>query len=107
MLPEDSLLKQLYRKLIKTNDPTEAEKLEALLRSQIKPGNIDVNIMTKVDRENFNEDGSTKQDGSDAVAALRGFAKSKLKNSSVVFSAGLNPRPVSYTHLTLPTSDLV
>ena len=36
------------------------------------------------------------QDGSDAVAALRGYAKSNLVNSSIVFSAGMNPRLYNY-----------
>lgn len=36
--------------------------------------------MTKVDRD------------SDAVTALKGYADSDLRNSSIIFSAGLNPR---------------
>lgn len=96
MLPDDSLVKQLYRKMIKTNDQTEKEKIETYLRTQIKPGNIDVNIMTKLDRDNYNKSGELQQDGSDAVSALRGYAKSNLANSSVVFSAGMNPRIYNY-----------
>jgi hypothetical protein len=96
MLPEDSALKQLYSQMMKTNNQTEKEKMEAHLRAQIKPGSIDVNIMTKTDRNNYNEKGELLEDGSDAVAALRGYAKSNLTNSSVVFSAGMNPRLYNY-----------
>jgi hypothetical protein len=52
--------------------------------------------MTKTDRNNYNEQGELLEDGSDAVAALRGYAKSNLSNSSVVFSAGMNPRLYNY-----------
>lgn len=96
MLPEDSALKQLYRQMIKLNDQSEKEKIESYLRSQIVPGTIDVNIMTKVDRETFTKEGTLVEDGSDAVAALRGFVKSNLSNSSVIFSAGMNPRLYNY-----------
>lgn len=96
MLPEDSTLKQLYRQLMNTSDQPEKEKIESHLRAQIRPGSIDVNIMTKTDRNNYNEQGELLEDGSDAVAALRGYAKSSLSNSSVVFSAGMNPRLYNY-----------
>ena len=95
MLPDDSTLKQLYRQMIKSSDQVEKEKLENSLRAQIKPGSIDVNIMTKTDRNNYKL-GTLIEDGSDAVAALRGYAKSDLANSSVVFSAGMNPRLYNY-----------
>jgi hypothetical protein len=96
MLPEDSKLKQMYRQMMKMNDHAEKKHLENYLRSQIVPGTIDVNIMTKVDRETFNKEGVLIKDGSDAVSALRGFVKSNLNNSSVIFSAGMNPRLYNY-----------
>jgi hypothetical protein len=96
MLPDDSKLKQLYRQMMKMNDQLQKEKIESYLRSQIVPGTIDVNIMTKVDRETFTKEGALVEDGSDAVAALRGFVKSNLSNSSVIFSAGMNPRLYNY-----------
>ncbi|MBZ5857418.1 hypothetical protein [Flavihumibacter profundi] len=96
MLPEDNSLKQFYRSMTKTHNPAEKEKLESFLREQISPGSIDVNIMTKVDRNNYDSRGILLENGSDAVAALRGFVKSNLDNSSVVFSAGLNPRLYNY-----------
>jgi hypothetical protein len=96
MLPEDSKLKQLYRQMMKMKNEPEKTALESYLRSQIVPGNIDVNIMTKVDRETYNKEGALVEDGSEAVAALRGFVQSNLSNSSVIFSAGMNPRLYNY-----------
>jgi hypothetical protein len=96
MLPDDSLLKKFYIKMMKSEDETEKKILENYLRTQIRPGSIDVNIMTKTDRNNFNKAGEMIEDGSDAVVALRGFAKSGLTNSSVIFSAGTNLRLYNY-----------
>ncbi len=96
MLPDDSQLKLLYRQMMKTTSRPEKQKLQAWLRTQIKPGSIDVNIMTKTDRDNYDKIGQLQPDSSDAVAALRGYAKSDLVNSSVVFSAGMNPRLYNY-----------
>ncbi len=96
MLPDDSVLKQLYQQMTKTSDQSEKNKIENYLRTQIRPGCIDVNVMTKLDRNNNNKQGELLEDGSDAVAALRGYAKSNLSNSSVVFSAGMNPRLYNY-----------
>ncbi len=92
MLPEDSTVKKMYYKMTGSTDEQEKKKIETFLRTQIKPGSIDVNIMTKVDKNNFNGENELIENGSDAIAALRGYAKSELKNSSVIFSAGLNPR---------------
>lgn len=96
MLPEDNKLKQLYIKMLKTDDPSEKKKMEEYLRTQIRPGSIDVNIMTKTDRNNYTKSGELITDGSDAVVALRGYAKSDLQNSSVIFSAGTNLRLYNY-----------
>jgi hypothetical protein len=52
--------------------------------------------MTKLDKNNYTKAGDLIADGSDALAALKGYAKSELKNSSVVFSAGMNPRLYNY-----------
>lgn len=96
MLPEDSRLKQMYRQMMKSADPVEKEKMETFLRAHIKPGRIDVNLLTKTDRDNYNKQCEIMEDGSDAVAALRGYAKSDLTDSAIVFSAGLNPRLFNY-----------
>lgn len=96
MLPESSNLKKIYRQMMETADQIERFKLEAWLREQLRPGSIDVNIMTKVDRNVIDKEGNLLEDGSDAVAALRGYAKSNLTHSSVIFSAGMNPRLYNY-----------
>ncbi len=95
MLPTENKLRELYLQLIQSNEP-EKESLQNYLRSQIMPGSIDVNIMTKLDGNNSGNAGVLKEDGTDAVSALRGYALSDLKNSSIIFSAGLNPRLFNY-----------
>lgn len=96
MLPDDSSLKQLYRQMMSTDDQPEKQKIEAILREQIKPGSIDVNIMTKLDRNKFDKDGNILEDSSEAISALRGYVKSDLADSAVIFSAGMNPRLYNY-----------
>ncbi|TFB09820.1 hypothetical protein E3V55_07030 [Candidatus Marinimicrobia bacterium MT.SAG.3] len=94
MLP-DSSLKIDYLKMLNEKDPKSRERMQNALREKAVPGEIDVNIMTKIDRSGAkgNEELPTGQ--SDALLALRGFAESTL-NSSVIFSAGLNPRLYAY-----------
>ena len=59
------------------------------LRLFIIPGKIDVNIMTKLDKTNYDPDGNElPSQFSDALSALRGYANSRIK-SSIIFSAGL------------------
>ena len=96
MLPDDNKIKQLYLQMMKTSDGEKQRDLQNNLRTLIQPGSIDVNIMTKTDRNNFNRAGELIEDGSDAVAALRGYANSNLENSSVIFSAGTNLRVYNY-----------
>ena len=96
MLPDDNTIKKIYRQMTQVSDLAEVEKMQTFLRSQIVAGSIDVNIMTKLDRNTYNKEGGLLEDTSDAVAALRGYAKSKLSNSSVIFSAGMNPRLFNY-----------
>ena len=96
MLPDESKLKKQYLQMLSIDNFFEKEKLAAYLRTQIVPGNIDVNVMTKTDKNVFDKQGALIEDGSEAVAALRGFAKSSLRNSSIIFSAGMNPRLYNY-----------
>lgn len=96
LLPESSMLKKVYRQMTETADQAEQRRLADFLRSQVTPGSIDVNIMTKLDRENKDGQQQVIKDGSDAVAALRGYVNSELTDSSIVFSAGLNPRLFNY-----------
>ncbi len=96
MLSDDNKLKQLYKYVMNIDNNIEKENIESFLRTQIVTGTIDVNIMTKIDRNTYDENGQLLNDGSDAVSALRAFAKSNLSNSSVIFSAGMNPRLYNY-----------
>jgi hypothetical protein len=96
MLPNNSRLRLAYERMRKTLDDRERKSLISHLRKEIRPGRIDVNIMTKVDKNNLDREGNVIPVSSDALAALRGYANSTLTNSSVVFSAGLNPRLYSY-----------
>ncbi len=96
MLPKESRLKKLYHDMIQCTEAAEKAIKQAYLRTQLIAGSIDVNIMTKVDRDTRDKNGNIISDGSDAVTALRGFMNSDLSNSSIVFSAGLNPRIFNY-----------
>jgi hypothetical protein len=78
------------------SDWSERSTLEHKLREEVKAGCIDVNIMTKLDNDRYDANGSVIENGSDAVAALRGYANSELTDSSVIFSAGMNPRVYNY-----------
>src|ERR1035437_986306 len=96
MLPENSPLKKRYLKMLSMESGKEKEILQTELRNKIIPGAIDVNIMTKCDRMNHDQDGTPLPvEFADAMAAFRGFALSNL-SSSVIFSAGMNPRLYSY-----------
>lgn len=96
LLPEESQLKALYNKMMSVDDARQKQSLQELLREKIAPGSIDVNIMTKIDGNKYDEDNNEIAFGSEALAALRGYANSELTNSSVIFSAGMNPRLYSY-----------
>src|SRR5436190_6605317 len=58
LLPDDCELKLLYNKMMKTTDEAEKERLQSFLRESIRPGEINCNIMTKLDRPNFQKDGA-------------------------------------------------
>jgi hypothetical protein len=94
MLPE-SPLKGLWRTMQTVADPAERERLQNELRARIRPGAIDVNIMTKLDRERRRRGQMLPPVFADAMSALRGYAQSRLR-SSLVLSAGLNRRLYAY-----------
>lgn len=71
------------------------DEIKKWLDQHIKMGSIDVNIMTKLDKVNYKDGEALPDKYNDAHAALRGFANSDLE-SSVIFSAGMNPRLYSY-----------
>ena len=96
LLPDSSFAKKLFCDMVLLPEGAEKNLLQDELRSAIVPGAIDVNIMSKVDKNNFDDNGNElSMEYSDALAALRGFAQSDL-SSSVVFSAGYNPRLYAY-----------
>ncbi len=93
MLPDAAFLKAEFNKLIENN--VYLKKIQAWLDEHLHPGSIDVNIMTKLDKANYNNKEVLPAEFNDAHASLRGFANSKLE-SSLIFSAGMNPRLYSY-----------
>ncbi len=96
LLPESSTLKQGYELMLDYPECESKRIFGNILRKSIKKGFIDVNIMAKVDKMNYAVNGEFLGDeNTDALAALRGFAMSNL-NSSLILSAGMNPRLYSY-----------
>ena len=93
MLPDFSSLKQQFREFVEHN--TVKEDVLKWIDAHLHPGSIDVNIMTKLDKDNYNGDEKLPNEFNDAHAALRGYAQSNLR-SSIVFSAGMNPRLYGY-----------
>ncbi|MBP0613713.1 hypothetical protein J8J42_11760 [Chryseobacterium sp. cx-311] len=94
ILPSTSGLKQKLQQAL-TAGKQNLSEIRSVLDEYFSPGSIDVNIMTKVDKDNFSGKEQLPVIYNDAHAALRGFAASTTK-SSVVFSAGMNPRLYSY-----------
>jgi hypothetical protein len=96
LLPEGSSLRNGYELMMEYPEGERKTIFQNLLREQMVKGSIDVNIMAKVDKLNFDKEGNYLGDeNTDALSALRAFAQSDLK-SSVVLSAGMNPRLYSY-----------
>jgi len=93
MLPDSSTLKAEFRKL--TEKGFNISEIKDWASQALTMGSIDVNIMTKVDKDNYSKDIKLPVEYNDAHAALRGFANSKLK-SSLILSAGMNPRLYAY-----------
>lgn len=94
MLPSTSDLKDGLQNILNKKDNL-TESIRNFIDHNFNPGEIDVNIMTKVDKDNFIKNVQLPTIYNDAHASLRGFANSKL-SSSVIFSAGMNPRLYSY-----------
>jgi len=93
LLPDVSGIKDKFQDYL-SNKPN-AQDVYNWLDEHLHLGDIDVNIMTKVDRDNYRNGEKLPAEYNDALAALRGFANSKLR-SSVVLSAGMNPRLYGY-----------
>jgi hypothetical protein len=94
MLPNKSEIKKGLENLMEDGIAFK-ENIKQYLENNLSAGDIDVNIMTKLDKDNFIKNEQLPVEYNDAHAALRGFAKSNL-TSSVVLSAGMNPRLFSY-----------
>lgn len=96
LLPDSSQLKQGYDLMMDYPDDDRKLIFQNVLRNSMTKGAIDVNIMAKVDKMNFDSDGEYLGDEhTDALEALKGFVESDLE-SSVVLSAGMNPHLYSY-----------
>ncbi len=93
MLPDSSSIKQEFKEL--TSKYFNFEEIKNWVRNNLSMGSIDVNIMTKLDKENYIKQEKLPVEFNDAHASLRGFANSNLQ-STIVFSAGMNPRLYSY-----------
>ena len=94
ILPNKSEIKKALESFLQEGNSIK-DTLKNYLEKNLSVGEIDVNIMTKVDKTNFIKNEQLPVEFNDAHASLRGFANSKL-SSSVVLSAGMNPRLYSY-----------
>jgi len=92
MLHESSHLKQKFDQLKQDWDKLDVKEW---IQENLSMGSIDVNIMTKVDKENYRNHVKLPIEYNDGHAALRGFVNSDL-TSSVVLSAGMSPRLYNY-----------
>ncbi|MCL5028828.1 MAG: hypothetical protein M1480_07385 [Bacteroidetes bacterium] len=93
MLPDSSTVKKEFNNF--TSKYFNLNEIGDWIKDNLSMGSIDVNIMTKADKDNYIKDVKLPIQYNDAHAALRGFANSDL-NSSIIFSAGMNPRLYSY-----------
>lgn len=94
LLPNTSEIKLGLQQIMDQGDFFGCQ-VKHFIEKNLVPGSIDVNIMTKVDKDNFDKSEQLPIMYNDAHASLRGFANSKI-SSSVVLSAGMNPRLYSY-----------
>ncbi len=90
---DTSALKQEFDKL--TSKYFNIAEIKKWLNENLSMGSIDVNIMTKVDKDNYIGKEKLPSEFNDAHAALRGFANSNL-SSSIILSAGMDPGLYTY-----------
>lgn len=93
LLPDFSEVKKEFSE--RFSDNPYVKEAKEWLSNNLPLGSIDVNIMTKLDKGNQYEGEDLPVEFNDAHAALRGFAMSNLE-SSMVLSAGMNPRLYGY-----------
>ena len=92
-LPDSSTIKQEFQNL--TAKYFNLNEIRNWIKNNLSMGSIDVNIMTKLDKENYIKKEKLPVEYNDAHAALRGYANSDLK-SSIILSAGMSPRLYGY-----------
>jgi hypothetical protein len=93
MLPDSNSVKEEFKRI--KDKYLNIEELKSWVNNHVSMGSIDVNIMTKLDKVNYVNGNALPNEYNDALAALRGYANSNL-SSSIVFSAGMNPRLYGY-----------
>ena len=89
LLPDFATIKKEYLSL-----PSGADIKEWASKNLVM-GSIDVNVMTKLDREHFSKGEKLSFEYNDAHQALKGYAESNL-SSGLVLSAGMNPSLYAY-----------
>ncbi|MCD6347231.1 MAG: hypothetical protein J7L96_07415, partial [Bacteroidales bacterium] len=93
LLPDLSGMKQEFKE--KASKLPNLNDIKSWVKDNLSKGSIDVNIMTKLDKENYIKGEKMPVEDNDAHAALRGYANSQL-HSAIILSAGMNPRLYSY-----------
>jgi hypothetical protein len=93
MLPDSSIIKRKIESL--SAEYFDLDKARNWIKDNLSMGSIDVNVMTKLDKENYINDEKLPVEFNDAHAAVRGYANSDLR-SSIILSAGMHPRLYSY-----------
>ena len=94
LLPDGSTIKEEFDSFMEQKK-LDFEDFKSWLSNNVNMGSIDVNIMTKVDKDNYKNGKQLPVEYNDAHAALRGYAESELE-SSIILSAGMNPRLFNY-----------
>lgn len=92
LLPNGEDLKREFLEVQATGNE---QKCQDWIDENLSMGSIDVNIMTKLDRENYYKGEKLSFEHNEGHIGVRGFANSTLE-SSLVLSAGFNPRLFNY-----------
>lgn len=96
MLPDEAPQRKEFLCMMAMEAGPGRDAMEQQLRASMVAGAINVNIMAKIDRTVHAKDGTPLPvDYAEGMAAFRGFALSDLE-SSIVLSAGYNPRIYAY-----------
>lgn len=98
LLPTKSKIRLGFIELQKQKEAGDLNNEKASIKEllkELKPGSIDVNIMAKADKPTYKDGVQLPLEFNNAHTSLRGFAMSDL-SSSMVFSAGMNPRLYTY-----------